>query len=156
MEKAMLLLEKGMIVIIFLSFFAGPCGIRSDILSGHTFIQREDSDSVERRSTNTMATIPVNHVFCLWHMCWYGWWLAWSWWRFHIGTSFSRVRNPSSGTTFHPSTTEYSWLRFLDNIVSGYFVFYAGVKCHSYFCHDIFCIYVSGRILPFESVSHSL
>lgn len=102
-----------MIVTIFLSSFAGPCGIRSDILSGCESIQREDSDSIERRSTNTMATTPVNYVFCLWHMCWYGWWLAWSWWRFHFGTTFPGVRNPSSGTTFHPSTVDWDLWRTL-------------------------------------------
>ncbi|KAF2323415.1 hypothetical protein GH714_035357 [Hevea brasiliensis] len=52
---------------------------------------------------------------------------AWSWWRIHFGTTFSGVGSPSTG-----------------------------VKCHSYICHDIFCIYVCHRVLSLETFSSSL
>ena len=54
------------------------------------------------KTTNTLASVAVNSILCLWHTCRHDCWFVRPWWRIHLGTPFSWNRNPSSGT-FHSS-----------------------------------------------------
>jgi len=70
-------------------------------------VQGDQSDSIQREGNHKLEVTSDSTVLFVWNNCWNGGWTAWSRRRLHLGTSFSRIRNSSSGKVlncFHAST----------------------------------------------------
>ncbi|KAG4391347.1 hypothetical protein GLYMA_05G164600v4 [Glycine max] len=76
---------------------AGPHSCRNEFIPGYASIQRAENHSIKGRSTNTLASVAVNCILCLWHTCRHDCRLVRPWWRIHLGTPLPWTRNPSSG-----------------------------------------------------------
>ncbi|QHN94698.1 uncharacterized protein DS421_18g603340 [Arachis hypogaea] len=90
----------------FLLVYVETSGIRSDFISSSASVQRKEGDSIKGRSKNTLKIAPINTILCMWPC----WWLAWSWWWFHLGTPLPRARNPSSSTFQFPCFSTHNLL----------------------------------------------
>lgn len=130
----------------------------SNYIPGSSPLQRTKKDCIKRGSRDQLASTQVDYLLFPWSSSWYGWWVAWSWWRFHFRSTFSWNGNPTSGAVlkFPHRAHQFNTLFSLHFKLTSSPISCKGFKCHSHLCNDIFCFHVCGRILPSKTFPSSL